>query len=247
VGEFVTATLVVVGWEKFQHYKDRDPPWIKLYRDLFTSESWVLGTDTSRLVQVASLLLAARYHNATPLQWNLVRKVANLDCTEKQFNEAIAHLVSTKFLEIQQVPVTEEASVQSASSVLATCASETEGEKSREEADKSARARARPSKRCPQEFQVTADLMAWAERKVPGVDVASETERFRDYEFKNPHSDWPATWREWMRKAAERGSNGARKPVSAPRPSAVERVRRATEKWLGDGDETRGGGVVIDG
>lgn len=133
--------ISVVGWEKFQHYKDRDPPWIKLYRDLFTCESWVLGTDTSRLVQVASLLLAARYHNATPFQWTLIRKVANLDCTEKQFNEAINHLVATNFLEIQSLPSVDKPAVQPASTVLATCTSETEGEKSREEAEKNARAR----------------------------------------------------------------------------------------------------------
>jgi hypothetical protein len=149
----VTATMIVVGWEKFQHYKDRDPPWIKLYRDLFTCESWVLGTDTSRLVQVASLLLAARYHNATPFQWALVRRVANLDCTEKQFNEAITHLVATNFLEIQQLPKPANGVAHDASTLLATCTSETEGEKSREETEKNARTREPPP--------AGLDLQAW--------------------------------------------------------------------------------------
>ncbi|MGP1665200.1 MAG: hypothetical protein ACTS5I_04670, partial [Rhodanobacter sp.] len=44
-----------------------------------------------------------------------------------------------------------------------------------------------------------------------------------------------------------RESNGTRKQFNQPRLSAVERVKLATEKWLRDGDETRGGGVVIDG
>src|SRR6201999_2272789 len=59
--EFLLKYISIKGWDRFQHYTDRDPPWVKLYRDLLTSESWVLGTDTSRLVQVASILLAARY------------------------------------------------------------------------------------------------------------------------------------------------------------------------------------------
>lgn len=123
------------GWEKFQHYKDRDPPWVKLYRDLLTTESWVLGTDTSRLVQVASILLAARYINRIPYRWGLIKKVASLDCAEKQFDEAIRHLADTGFLEIQQVE-------ESASAALATCATTSsavysETEQSRAEGEQS--------------------------------------------------------------------------------------------------------------
>lgn len=113
-----------------------------------------------------------------------------------------------------------------------------------------AKPKPRPSKRCPQEFQVTADLMAWAEQKVPGVDVASETERFRDYEFARAHSDWAATWREWMRKAAERGvPNGNSRPSSKPRLSAVERVYAATQRQIDDagGNAAGGVGLAVDG
>jgi hypothetical protein len=112
----LSAIIAIKAWDTFQHYKDRDPPWIKVYRDLLSSESWVLGTDDSRLVQVASILLAARYHNATPNKFDLFRKVANLDITEKQFRESVAHLASTGFFEIQGDTVSCE---QPASSVLA--------------------------------------------------------------------------------------------------------------------------------
>jgi hypothetical protein len=106
----------------------------------------------------------------------------------------------------------------------------------------------RPLKRCPDDFVVTDELRVWAAQKVPGVDLEAETERMRDWEFKNARTDWSATWREWMRKTFERGvPNGASKQVSKPRLSAVERVRLANEKWLNDGDETRSTGVVIDG
>jgi hypothetical protein len=33
--------IVVPNWDKFQHYKDRDPPWIKLYRDLLHKDEWL--------------------------------------------------------------------------------------------------------------------------------------------------------------------------------------------------------------
>jgi hypothetical protein len=129
----VAEAISVVGWDRYQHYSDRDPTWVKLYRDLLTSESWVLGTDTSRLVQVASILLAARYKNKIPLEWRLIRKVANLDCNEDDFKSALSHLVSTNFLEIQSVTETGNAVVHRASTALEQRREERKEEKSREE------------------------------------------------------------------------------------------------------------------
>lgn len=128
-------TISVVGWDRFQHYKDRDPPWVKLYRDLLTSESWVLGTDQSRLLQVASVLLAARYENKIPSRWGLIKKVAHLDMSEKEFKAALQHLVEHKFLEYQEVTNEQKVVVQVASAVLATCTSEAEQRQSREETE----------------------------------------------------------------------------------------------------------------
>jgi len=124
------------NWERFQHYKDRDPPWVKLYRDLLTSESWVLGTDLSRVVQVASTLLAPRYSNQIPMRFDLLRKVMSLECKEAEFDKAIKHLANTGFLDIHEVTSDPKSLEQNASKSLATCTSETEqrrAEKSREE------------------------------------------------------------------------------------------------------------------
>ncbi len=35
----------VVNLERFQHYKDRNPPWIKLHRELLSSRTWVTSDD----------------------------------------------------------------------------------------------------------------------------------------------------------------------------------------------------------
>jgi len=135
----MAAIIKLCGWAELQHYKDRSPPWVKLYRELLTSESWVLGTDTSRLVQVASMLLAARYNNQIPYRWDLLKKVASLECTESAFRAALLHLVSYNFLEIQEVTSDETASVQAASTLLAGCyarGEESRGEKSRDRGEK---------------------------------------------------------------------------------------------------------------
>jgi hypothetical protein len=141
----VTQTIQIKNWDRFQHYKDRDPPWIKLYRDLLSAESWVLGTDSSRLVQIASTLLAARYQNATPLNFSLFRKVASIDLTAKEFNAAIAHLSATGFLEIQGDTSTGK---QDASTPLASCASDARLKEAEAEAEAEQRV---PTEPCPAE------------------------------------------------------------------------------------------------
>ncbi len=65
-------------------------------------------------------------------------------------------------------------------------------------------ARARGTKRCPDGFEVTAELREWAGREVPGVDLRSETAAMRDHTFARALTDWPATWRNWMRNAQKR-------------------------------------------
>lgn len=141
----MARVLCICNWQRFQHYKDRDPPWVKFYRDMLTSESWVLGTDHSRLVQAASILLAARYGNRIPYRFDLVKKVASLDLSEPEFHAAIEHLSATNFLEVQEVTEPRKPAEQIASAALASCTSEkrreeTEAEKRERE---SARARAR--------------------------------------------------------------------------------------------------------
>ena len=58
--------------------------------------------------------------------------------------------------------------------------------------------RLKASKRCPDDFQVTTEMLEWAEQKCPHVDVDLQTEVFRNHEFKDAKTDWPAAWRNWM-------------------------------------------------
>lgn len=83
------------------------------------------------------------------------------------------------------------------------------GEESREELTPEANASVvaakppRPSRKCPAAFVVTSELQAFAAGKHPEVNWATETEKFRDYTFRNAITDWPGAWRNWIRKADE--------------------------------------------
>ena len=51
----------VKNWENFQHYKDRNPPWIKLATDLFQDYEFSTLSDASKLLAVCIWTLASRY------------------------------------------------------------------------------------------------------------------------------------------------------------------------------------------
>ena len=125
-------SLVLTNWDRYQHYRDRDPPWVKLYRDILTHESWVLGTDLSRCVQVASIVLAPRYSNKIPYHFDLLKAVMHLTCKQSEFDRAVEHLQRSEFLTIQDAANGAGLVEQSASNVLAKCSSETERDKETE-------------------------------------------------------------------------------------------------------------------
>lgn len=63
--------------------------------------------------------------------------------------------------------------------------------------------------RLPEDFAVTAEMVAWARENAPHVDGKRETERFCDYWHAKPGKDgrkldWVKTWKNWMRTAEDR-------------------------------------------
>lgn len=86
----------IKSWESYQHYKDRNPPWIKLHRELLTSETWITLADASRVLAVACMLVAAATGNRIPTNPAYIKRVAYLNgdpdfapLLESQFIEEI--------------------------------------------------------------------------------------------------------------------------------------------------------------
>jgi hypothetical protein len=44
-------------------------------------------------------------------------------------------------------------------------------------------------------------MRQWAQENTPRVDFDAELALIRDHEFRDPHSDWDAVIRNWLRKA----------------------------------------------
>lgn len=91
------AQLRVRNWTQFQHYKDRNPPWIKLHFALLSSEDWVTLDDASKLLAVVCMLVASRNEGMVPNNPAYLKRVAYLDRLPK-----LKPLIDCGFLEIPQ-------------------------------------------------------------------------------------------------------------------------------------------------
>jgi uncharacterized protein YdaU (DUF1376 family) len=106
----------------------------------------------------------------------------------------------------------------------------------------------RPAKRCPEDFDPGPEGLQWAAEHAPGVDVRAETAKLRDHTFATARSDWLATWRNWIRKAAEAAPTRAPNPRNGePAEPEWRRLQRErNEAFLGPAAQRRTSQNVID-
>jgi hypothetical protein len=73
----MSGTFSVKNFAKFQHYKDRSPPWIKLYNELLDDYAFGRLPDASKMHLIAIWLLASRYDNKIPADAEWIEKRIN--------------------------------------------------------------------------------------------------------------------------------------------------------------------------
>lgn len=187
------AIFSIKNFAQFQHYKDRDPPWVKLHRNTITGKTWIKGNDLSRSIQLASILLAARYNNQIPFDFDMLQPLLALRCTEKEFMQAMKHLEASEYIEINNLDLC----YQDASKPLATCTPEAEAEA---EAESTLKKGAPKKTRLPETWTPTQEDIDYArQQNLTDADIAREARNFVRYwtgpDAKNPRkSDWHRTW-----------------------------------------------------
>lgn len=94
------------------------------------------------------------------------------------------------------------------------------------ETDTDTEKKTRGAKRAPRDFALTIQMYEWAERELgfPADRVQSFTAEFMDHEFKNAKKDWPAVWRNWLRRSARYGNEKTQR--GSDYTSNLERLRR---------------------
>ena len=73
----MTLTFSVINFDKHQHYRDRTPPWIKLYNELLDDYRFGKLPDHAKAHLVAIWLLASRSDNCLPLDGEWVARRIN--------------------------------------------------------------------------------------------------------------------------------------------------------------------------
>ena len=82
-------TIKVKDWNKFQHFKDRKPPWIKLYRDLLDDLEWHELDPVAAKALVAIWLIASESDGELP---EMKKLAFRLRVTEKQAISIVSQL-----------------------------------------------------------------------------------------------------------------------------------------------------------
>lgn len=106
--------------------------------------------------------------------------------------------------------------------------------------------RKRGATRAPADFTVTDEMLAWAKAETPLVDVKASTAKFLDHTFSKARTDWPATWRNWLRSDQERAEQKRGGQVTSFAEQKAEADRRRYLAFTGKLPPEQQAGDVID-
>lgn len=221
------SKLFVKNWEEFQHYKDRNPPWIKLSTGTFQNYEFSRLHDASKLLALCIWTLASRSKDGSvPADFDYIKRQGNLGDMVQMTN--LKELIEQGFI----VDVND---------LLAGCKQsaipETEGETETEIENKQTKARVRDSNIKLEDLADT-DIAGWLmQQQVSGneitVDVRAELEKFKahylSYNGKDKHGNaienWVAKFGSWLlnsNKTAKYGGNQDAKTIGNNRRGEVQ-------------------------
>ena len=84
------------NWSEYQHYKDRNPPWIKLHRDLLNDRDFMCLPIASKAIAPLLWLLASESKTGE-FNANVIELAFRLRMTEKEVNDGLNPLISKGF------------------------------------------------------------------------------------------------------------------------------------------------------
>jgi hypothetical protein len=203
--------MKIKNWSKFQHFKDRKPPWVKLYRDILDDIEWHELDATASKVLVMCWLIASEDDGNLP---NTKTLAFRLRMSEKQTLECLNKL--SHWLEHDGINVISKGYQDD---LLET---ETEIEiETKREGKKTQR-----GTRLPTDFLLSVEWIDFCRQHRPELDPQETFEGFRDYWIAQPgqkgvKTDWTATWRNWVRRQQQ-----AKKTASEARLTQMAALTR---------------------
>jgi hypothetical protein len=185
--------MKIKNWSKFQHFKDRKPPWVKLYRELLDDIEWHLLDPKAAKVLTMLWLIASEYDGELPDTKTLAFR---LRLSEKETKDAVSKL--SHWLIQNDINMI---SSQYQSDSLET---ETERETEKETEVEGTTSTKSQSTRLSPDWQLPDHWAIWAKEHRPELNVNEIADGFKDYWIaqagtKGRKVDWFATWRNWIR------------------------------------------------
>ena len=213
--------LKVKNWEQFQQYKDRDPKWIKLHRDLLYDYEFDQLSELNQLHLIKIWLLAAKLNNKIPNDTAWLRR--NIGA---QSNINIKQLVTAGFLDPYR-------NVQDCTEMYLE--TETEEEAEVEEEEERDKARTKKRTRLPANWKPSEKLINYLQEKRPDLDADITFENFKDYYLSHGKlmMDWNLTCMRWIRNEKFNGKTRPGTSRQTLRETAVERSERLEREALG--------------
>lgn len=97
----MNSRLKVAGWDKFQHYKDRSPPWIKLHKGLLDNFDFQMLPVASRALAPMIWLLASEADDGS-VDANPDFLAFRLRAPRKEIVDGLKPLIDKGFLLVEQ-------------------------------------------------------------------------------------------------------------------------------------------------
>lgn len=211
----------IIEWAKYQHYKDRSPPWIKLHAGTLTSNTWVSLSNDSRALAIACMLVAADTDNKIPVDPQYMRRRAYFDAVPD-----FAPLVAVGFIELVgeikdlAQSLQADASAPLANGTKRPSESESEGETEQSRAEQKDNSTSRKALSAEQRgTRLSDDWKPTAEDRAFAIDIGLDpdvsADEFRDYWTALPGArgrklDWSKTFKNRCRELGKKPRlNGA--------------------------------------
>lgn len=200
-------TLRVRNWAKFQHYRDRRPPWIKFYTELLDDPRFLALPDAAKGQLCALFLLAAKRENELPDAPREIRVL--IGCTGKLY---IDELVTAGWLLRDQSDASGDASKHASNSASASASNLASKHAS---ADASIRARPRAREREREREKLLFPPTPQPPAPAPAHAFYSDPRTVGFFEHLNPREStaWKARLDLWLR--------GESWPGKAPTPAQI--------------------------
>lgn len=200
----------IKNWGEFQHFKDRTPPWIKLYRNILDDPNWHELSGECAKTLTMLWLIASEDKNHEGYLPDIKTISFRLRQSEQKTR---AHLA-----QLNHWLIDDDISVISERYQLDTPETETEKRQSKNRGTRFALTQ------CPE------DWINFCNHERPDLNPQKVFDYFRDYWIgvagaKGVKLDWFSTWRNWVRN--QKHENNAAINGINNKPSKTERARAA--------------------